>query len=79
MKITKKKIILSQIFFAHVLQITFRQEKIFQLLVYFYSCCCGKVRNDQPRLIGNTCLYIHFCKTEKNIPICTIHCSFQLK
>ncbi len=33
----------------------------------------------QPRLIGNTYLYIHFCKTEKNVPICTIHCSFQLK
>ncbi len=33
----------------------------------------------QPRLIGNTCLYIHFCKTEKNLPICTIPCSFQLK
>ncbi len=32
-----------------------------------------------PRLIGNTCLYIPFCKTEKNVPICTIHCSFQLK
>ncbi len=24
-------------------------------------------------------VYIHFCKTEKNVPISTIHCSFQLK
>ncbi len=31
---------------------------------------------DNKNLIGNTCLYIHFCKTEKT---CTIHCSFQLK
>ncbi len=37
------------------------------------------VPESQPRLIGNTCLYIHFCKTEKNVPICSNHCSFQLK
>ncbi len=34
----------------------------------------------QPRLIGNTCLYINFCKTENTyLPICTIPCRFQLK
>ncbi len=55
-------------------------------LITAVSESCRKMRrkvlhdsNSQPRLIGNTCLYVHFCKTEKNLPICTIPCSFQLK
>ncbi len=32
-----------------------------------------------PRLTGNMPLYVHFCKTQKTLPIRTNRCSFQLK